>query len=491
MMGGVDVLITEADAPISRDTLAQGRQLRLIGLLGAGRPRLDLDAATARGILVMNAPQSVSVSIAEHTLALLLALARRLPEGDAGIKEGVWAHDHLLGMELRDKVLGVIGFGAVGSLVAERALALKMKVLVHDPHLSADTVACQGCRQVALSELFRDSDAITVHAPLTAATRGLIGRESLLHVKQGVLIVNCSAAEIVDEAALHDALERGHVGGAALDLHGRRAISGHPLYLARRVVCTPDLAARTREAVAGGSVDLARQVVDYLSRGSVTHALNLPGAEEAATEEASRWLGLCEAMGRFLIQLHPYGVQEVRVEVAGEGEMPETAALTRAAVAGMLAPILGDRVNRINAYALAGQRGIRLKEARLSTAVNYRNVIALRIETDRGKGSISGTLFDNRTPRIIEVNGFEVEVVPDGDLVVVFNRDRPGVIADVAQTLGQYGINIGQMYNGRDAAGGTAITALRVDSPVSDDILRRIREFPNILSARRVDLTDT
>ncbi len=462
IIGGTDVLIAEIDAAISRDTLARAQQLRLIGLMGAGRPRMDLDAATAQGILVINAPESVSVSIAEHTLALLLALARCLPESDAGVKRGAWDHEKLLGIEVRDKVLGVVGFGAVGSLVAERATALKMKVLVYDPHLSADTVACQGCRQVGLSELFGESDAITVHAPLTAETRGLIGRASLSRVKQGVLIINCSAAEIVDEPALHDALMRRQVGGAALDLHGKRALSGHPLYLSNRVICTPDLAAHTREAVAGGSLEMARQVVDYLTCGTVTHALNLPGAEEAATEEAARWLGLCEDMGRFLIQLHPYGVREVRVEVAGEGEVPSTAALSRAALAGMLAPILGDRVNRINAQAIAGQRGIRLKEARLSTAVNYRNVIALSIVTDRGEGSISGTLFDN--------------------------RDRPGVIADVAETLGKYGINIGQMYNGRDAAGGTAITALRVDAPVSDEILQRMREFPNILSARRVNL---
>jgi D-3-phosphoglycerate dehydrogenase len=489
MIRGADVLIVEADTAISRETLARGRQLQLIGLLGAGRPRFDLDAATAQGILVMNAPESVSVSIAEHTLGLLLALARRLPESDAGVKRGAWDHEKLRGMEVRDKVLGVIGFGVVGSLVAERAIALKMKVIVYDPHLSADTVACQGCRQVELSELFRESDAVTVHAPLNAETRGLIGRDSLSRVKRGVLIINCSAAEIVDESALQDALMRGQVGGAALDLHGQPPVSGQALYLSNRVICTPDLAAHTRESVAGGSLEMAKQIVDYLARGSVIHALNLPGAEEAATEEAARWLGLCEAMGCFLIQLHPYGVQEVRVEVAGEGELPETAALSRSVLTGILAPILGDRVNRINAQAIAGQRGIRLKEGRLSTAVNYRNVITVRVETDRGEGSVSGTLFDNRTPRIVEVDGFEVEVVPDGDLVVVFNRDRPGVIADVAETLGQHGINIGQMYNGRDTTGGTAITALRVDSPVTDDILKRVREFPNILTARRVNLT--
>ncbi len=487
-IGEYEVLIAGISTPVDREVLEKAERLQLIGLMGMGRPQLDLESATHRGILVMNAPGSVAVSVAEHALSLLFALARRIPEADTTLKKGVWYEKKLMGREIRGKTLGIIGFGAVGALVAERAIGMKMNVVVYDPHLSAETVIRRGCRQVSREELFSVSDIITIHAPLNRETQGIIGEETIPLMKPGVMLVNCSAAGIIDEDALYEAIIKGDVAGAAMDLHNEEPIEDHPLYLSEKVICTPNLSIATFEAVVEGSMEIAREVADYLEKGEITQAVNLPADKKERSERGIQWLRLGEMMGRFAAQLHPYGLQEVAIDLAGEEDLPGIASFTSSVLMGALVPVLGDGVNRINARSLAKERGIRISEKRRSVAETYRSLLTVSVETDQGGGTVSGTLFDDQNPRLVQVDGFELEAVPDGAFLVIFNRDRPGVIADVGELLGRYGINIGQMYNGRDKAGEKAITLLRIDAPVSDEVLHAIQGLPNILNATRVDM---
>jgi D-3-phosphoglycerate dehydrogenase len=488
-VGDYDVLIAGTSTPVDRDVLEKAERLQLIGLMGMGRPQLDLETATHRGILVMNAPGSVSVSVAEHALSLIFALARRIPEADTTLKKGVWYEKKLMGREIRGKTLGIIGFGAVGSLVAERAIGMKMNVVVYDPHLSAESVIRRGCRQVSREELFSVSDIITVHAPLNRETEGILGEETIPLMKPGVLLVNCSASGIIDEDALYEAIIKGSVAGVALDLHSEAPIEEHPLYLSEKVICTPNLSIATFEAVVEGSMEIAREVADYLEKGEITQAVNLPADTNERSGRGIQWLKLGEVMGRFAAQLHPYGLQEVAIDLAGEEDLPGVASFTSSVLMGALVPVLGEGVNRINARSLAEERGIRVAEKRRNVSETYRSLLTVSVETDRGSGTVSGTLFDDQNPRLVQVDGFELEAVPDGGFLVIFNRDRPGVIADVGEALGRHGINIGQMYNGRDKAGEKAITLLRIDAPLEDDVLHEIQELPNILNATRVNLT--
>ncbi len=483
-----DALVAGTRAPVSREVIAAGERLRVIGLLGIGRPALDLDAATRKGVLVLNAPESVTVSVAEHALSLIFGLARKTTRADRIAKKGRWERQPLKGRELRKKVLGVIGFGAVGSLVAARAAGLEMEVVVCDPYLAADTIGRQGYRPVSLSELLSAADVITLHVPLNDETRRFIGKGAISRMKRGVLLVNCSTSELIDETALYDALIKEHVQGFALDLHREEPIEEHPLYLSDRVICTPELSAYTEEALSGGSMEIARSVTDFLEKGVISHAVNLPGGERTSAPGDLLWFDLGEALGQFVSQLHPYGIQEVIVERAGEDGLPAMSALTQAILTGLLHSLVGDRVNRVNARSLAEERGIRISEMRKSTSPNYRKLVTVKVKTDREAGEVSGTLFDDRIPRIVQIDGFDLEAVPEGNFLVIFNRDRPGVIADVGEALGRYGINIARMYNGRDAAGEKAITLLCIDAPVSGETLNEIRSFPNILTALPVNL---
>ncbi|MDX1764237.1 MAG: NAD(P)-dependent oxidoreductase, partial [bacterium] len=488
VLGDCHGLIATSSLALGRRVLEKAPSLQVVGIMGAGRPMLDLETATRRGVLVINAPGSVAVSVAEHTFALILGLARKLTAGDRSIKRGAWHSEQLVGKEIRNKVLGIIGFGAVGTLVAERAIGLGMKVLVCDPHLAAGAVSFRGCRQVGQEELFRTAHVITLHAPLTEETKHMICKDTLDLMKNDALLVNCSETELIDEAALLQALEQERLGGAGLDLQAASQLAEHRLYLSEKVICTPGLSARTEEALSGGAAEIAQAVVDYLERGAITHAVNVAGYEGETRDEGLAWLTLSEKMGLFVTQLHPYGLKAVAMHLAGEDRLPAIQSLTQSALKGILSLSVGGRVNLVNARSIAAERGIRVSETRTLEAPNYRNLVTLSVETESGKGTISGTLFGARNPRVVEIDGYGLEAVPHGDFLVIFNRDRPGVIADVAQTLGEAGINIAQMYNGRDSAGGKAITLMRIDSPVADEKMALIRGLPNILSAARVDL---
>jgi len=484
----VHVLVAGTSTPIDREVLEKASQLRLIGLMGKGRPLLDIESATHRGVLVIDAPGSVAVSIAEHVLTLIFALARRIPEADNSVKKGVWLEKSLMGREIRNKVLGIIGYGRIGSLVAERARGMKMHVIVYDPHLSSDAVKQKGCRMVTREELFSTSDIISIHAPLNPETMGLIGVETIPLLKPGVMVVNCSASRIIDEGALYDAILSGNVAGLAIDLHDEMPLEEHPLYLSEKVICTPNLSTYTHEAMVEGSKEIAGEIVNYLQKGTITHALNLPEVEESISELGQAWMELGEVMGRFIIQLHPFGLKRVRIDVDGEEGTPSMEVFSRSVLKGLLGQILGETVNLVNARSLASQRGIQLTERRQNASENYLTQATVTVETEQGEGIVSGTLFDGHYPRIVQVDEFELEAVPDGDFLVVFNRDRPGVIGNIGETLGRHSVNIGQMYNGRDTPGGKAITLLRIDSPISGAVLQEVRGLPNILNTTMVKL---
>ncbi len=482
------ILIAGTTTPIDREALEKAKRLQLIGWIGSGRPCFDLNMATRKGVLVMNAPGSVVSSAAELAVSLILALARRIPEADFSVKKGVWYERRLMGVEVRNKILGIIGFGSVGTLVAERMKGMKMNVVVHDPYLSSEAIQRFGCRKVTREELFAVSDMISIHVPLNQETQGMISEKSISLMKSGVMLVNCSASGVVDEDALYEGIINGKVAAAALDLHEEQPIEEHPLYLSEKVICTPNLSVYTQEALVEVSLQIARQIKDYLENGNITHAMNLPEAEGSVTGRGRSWTGIGESMGRFVIQLHPFGLKGIEIELAGEDETLPAETITRSVLKGILGQIIAEPVNLVNSKSLAEERGVRITEKRQSAAENFRVLITVTVVTDQEKGMISGTLFDGLHPRIVRVDGFELEVVPDGDFLVIFNRDRPGVIADVGECLGRYDINIGQMYNGRDTIGGKAITLLRIDSVVPENVLNEIRRLPNILSATWVNM---
>lgn len=484
-----EVLIAGTTTPVSPSVIDQAKRLRLICLMGMGQPVLDLDAATRKGILVGSAPDSVAVSVAEHALSLVMALARRIPRADSLLKRGVWGEKELIGTELQTKTLGIIGFGAVGRLVAERAKGMKMEVLVYDPHLSAEAVNRKGCTSVSSEELFSKSDLISIHAPLNPETRELVDESSISLMKPGVLLINCSASEVLNEDAVYAAIMSGKVAGVAMDLHREEPIEEHPLYLSDKVICTPNLSIYTQEAVISESMKIARQVASYGVEGQIPHAVNLPESEDSRTDRGRRWNDLGEALGKFIIQLHPYGLKQIEIDLAGEEGLPSVESFTRSVLKGILGQVIGDTVNLVNARSLAHERGIHVLEKRQSSAETYRTCTTVTIDTDQGRGSVSGTLFDDMNSRLVRVDDYELEAMPDGDFLVILNRDRPGVIADVGETLGKYGINIGQMYNGRDMEGGKAMTLIRIDSPVSHEALTEIQGLPNVLKATGVNMT--
>ncbi|MEJ2254828.1 MAG: phosphoglycerate dehydrogenase [Nitrospirota bacterium] len=490
VIGEYHGIVIRSATKLTADVIEAARNLKVIGRAGSGLDNVDKAAATKKGIVVMNTPGGNTITTAEHTIALMFSLARKVPQATASMKAGLWEKKKFKGVELFNKTLGVVGLGQIGSQVAKRARCLEMNVIAYDPFLSEDTAEAMGIRKVSLEEIFRTADFITVHSPLTGETRNLINKETIKLMKPTVRIINCARGGIVNEGDLAEALESGRVAGAALDVFEEEpAPEDSPLLrLEDNVVLTPHLGASTDEAQENVAVAVAEQIVDYLQAGTIRNAVNFPSVPADQVPHLRPYLKLAEGLGSFAAQLIEGGITEVTLEYRGEAAELTTEPVTMAAVKGLLTPILESTVNFVNAPIIARERGIEVKETKSADAGDYQSVLTLRVRVKKEEHSFSGTLFSRRDPRIIMVDNFPVEIIPEGTILVIHNQDKPGVIGGTGSVLASHGVNIAWMHFGRESAGGLAMSVVCVDTAVGDKELKEIRNLPNILSVKQIYL---
>jgi D-3-phosphoglycerate dehydrogenase len=486
---GADALVIRSGTKVTADVLAAADRLRVIGRAGIGVDNVDLAAATARGVIVMNTPEGNTITTAEHAIALLLSLARRVPQATASLRAGKWEKERFNGKELFGQTLGVVGLGNIGSIVADRAQGLRMKVIAYDPLVSEERAQRLGIELVSLDELLQRSDAITLHVPLTKDTRGLIGASAFAKMKKGVLLVNAARGGIVDEAALLAAIERGIVAGVALDVFEQEPPpKDHPLLAREEVIATPHLGAATSQAQLNVAIAIAEQVRDFLLSGVVRNAVNLPSVSREQLERLRPFIALGEKLGLFEGQRCSRGVEEVEVEYAGDVCELEVQPITLAVLKGLLQPWVGEGVNFVNAPVLAQQRGIRLIESKSAEQEDFVSLLTVRVRSRDCESRVSGTLFGRTQQRIVRVDDFLLEAVPEGATLLIQNLDTPGVIGRVGTTLGNAGINIARMQLGLSPEGRTALQLLNVDPAPGRAVLEALAALPGIEQVQLLEL---
>jgi D-3-phosphoglycerate dehydrogenase / 2-oxoglutarate reductase len=478
-INGFDGLAIRSATKVTAKILERAKSLKVIGRAGIGVDNVDIPAATARGIIVMNTPFGNSITTAEHAITLMLSLARQIPEADASTRAGKWEKNKFLGVEMFGKTLGIIGCGNVGSIVADRAIGLRMKVVAYDPYLSAERALDLGVEKAELEQLLRRADFITLHTPLTDKTRNIISRESLALTKKGVRLINCARGELIDEAALFDALTSGHVAGAALDVFVEEPATSSPLFALPNVVCTPHLGASTTEAQENVALQVAEQMSDYLIRGAITNALNFPSISAEEAPKLKPFIALAEKLGSFAGQLTETGIQRVQLSYEGAVAQMNTRALTSAAIAGMLRPMLQD-VNVVSAPIVAKERGIVVEETRREAEGDYESLINVTVVTERQTRSVAGTVYADGRPRIVNIKGIRMDAEFGSSMLYVTNQDKPGFVGRFATILAAAGINIATFHLGRDEAGGNAIALVEVDGAVPSDVLARVQEIATV-----------
>ncbi len=477
-----DGWIIRSGTEVTAELLEAADRLKVVGRAGVGVDNVDLEAATRKGILVINAPEGNTISTAEHTCAMLLALARRIPQANASLVGGSWERKAFTGSELYEKTLGIVGVGKIGRAVAERMRGFGMRLLGFDPVLAPEAAERMGVTLVSLDELLEKSDFITVHTPLNDATRGLLGKENLARCKPGVRLVNCARGGILDEAALLEALESGQVGGAALDVYSQEppppeleALTRHP-----NVVATPHIAASTEEAQEKVARQVTEQVIGALKGEPVLTAVNALALRMAGQREVQPYLRLAEKLGKVAGQLADGHLRRLVVRCHGDVPHRYAEVLTIAAVKGLLGRWVEEPVNLVNAPVLAEEMGLRLEEQRASTPGGFTSLLEVILETSGGRRQVAGTVFGADDPRLVRLDGYSFEVRPEGNILFYKNVDRPGMLATVGGLLAEAGINIGALALGRTGPGAVALTAISVDEPVPEDVLRGIAALEGV-----------
>jgi D-3-phosphoglycerate dehydrogenase len=485
-------LVVRSETKVTAELMAASPELRVIGRAGVGVDNIDVPAATARGIVVMNAPDGNTITTAEHTMALLIALARRVPQANSSLRAGRWERKNFIGVELQGKTLGIVGLGRIGRAVSSRARAFGMRIVAFDPFIAPDQARDLEIEVAPLDEVFARADFLTVHTPLTAETRGIIGNEAFAKMKKGVRVINCARGGLIDEGALVEAIKSGVVAGAALDVFTQEPPpSDHPLLCLDEVIVTPHLGASTTEAQEGVAFTVSEQMRDYLLTGALRGAVNVPalGAKELQTLQP--YLELAESLGRFQAQLVDGAVREVRIEYAGEIVDQNAAPVTRSFLAGLLRDV-SARVNAVNAFLIAEERGITITTTYLRSAGDSVPAIRSQVITSASEHNLAGTLFgygeQARQGRITEINGFHIEAIPHGHMLVMRNRDVPGVIGRVGTALGERGVNISRFHLGRRERGGEAMAVIEIDAPVDSETLEALRSFEYVFSAQEIEL---
>ena len=484
-----DALVVRSATKVNKEIIAAAQKLKVIGRAGVGLDNVDLEAATQKGIVVMNTPAGNTISTAEHTMSMILALSRNIPQANASVKAGEWKRSKFMGVELYGKTLGIVGLGRIGTEVAKRALSFGMKVFAFDPFLSREVAEGLGIEVTELKELLQRSDYITVHTPLTDETRHMISGNAFGLMKKGVRIINCARGGIIDEVALVEAIKQGRVSAAALDVFEQEPLpAGSELLKLDNVITTCHLGASTQEAQINVAVEVAECVRDYLLGKGVRNAANYPCLDAEAYRIIEPYVNLAEKLGSFSSQLVEGRLQELRITYSGEITGLDLSSLTLALVKGVLSPILQETVNFINAVAMAKQRGIEIREVKSSKEGEFITLIQLEIKTDKETRRIAATLSANKQPRIVKIDEYYVEISPLGEMIVIQNWDRPGIIGNLGTLLGEHNINIASMTFGRQSPGGKAISVFNVDSAVTPEILDKIRKTDNILAVKVIKL---
>src|SRR5229473_2128290 len=483
IIGNYDGLAIRSATKATAKILEKATRLKVIGRAGIGVDNVEIPAATAKGIIVMNTPFGNSITTAEHAITLMLALAREIPQADASTQAGKWEKNRFMGVEITSKTLGVIGCGNIGSIVADRAHGLRMKVIAYDPFLSPERARDLGVEKVELAELFKRADFVTLHTPLTEKTKNIIDAKALAAMKKGVRIVNCARGGLVDERALRAALDSGHVAGAAFDVFTEEPATANPLFGHPNVVCTPHLGAATTEAQENVALQIAEQMSDYLLRGAISNAVNFPSITAEEAPRLRPFVELAEKLGSFAGQLTETGVNKVQLSYEGVVAGMNTKALTSDAVAGLLRPMLQD-VNVVSAPIVAKERGIVIEEMTREGHSDYESLITVTVVTERQTRAVSGTVFADGRPRIVNIKGIRMDAEFGPSMIYITNLDKPGFIGRFSSTLGDAGINIATFHVGREAPGGSAIALIEIDGELPPDVLAKVRALPQVQQAR-------
>lgn len=491
-MQNCEGLVVRSETKVTDDLMRETPQLRVIGRAGVGVDNIDVPSATARGIVVMNAPDGNTITTAEHTMALLIALARSVPQANSSLRSGRWERKNFVGVELQGKTLGIIGLGRIGRAVASRARAFGMTSVAYDPFIALEQIRDLEIEGASLEEVFARADFLTVHTPLTSETRGIVGREAFSRMKPGVRIINCARGGLVDETALAEAIKAGIVAGAALDVFEKEPPpADHPLLALPEVIATPHLGASTTEAQEGVAFTVAEQMRDYLLTGALRGAVNVPALGAKELQSLLPYINLADSLGRFQAQLIDGAVAEVKIEYSGELVDLNAAPVTRAFLAGLMRDV-SARVNAVNAFLIAEERGITVTTSYMRSGAELIPAIRTRVITGGVEHSLAGTLFgygeQARQGRITEINGFHIEAIPHGYMLVMRNRDVPGVIGRVGTILGELGVNISRFHLGRREPGGEAMAVIEVDAAIDKQTLESLKRLEQVVSAVQIEL---
>jgi len=481
-----DGLVIRSGTKVTREVIASAEKLRVIGRAGIGVDNVDVPAATERGVVVVNTPSGNNVTTAEHAIALLVSLARHIPQASASMKAGRWEKNAFTGMELSNRTLGVLGLGNIGRVVAQIAQGVGMRVVAYDPHLPAEIASKLDIELLPLDELLARADAVTVHVPKTKETTGLLGADAFAKCRRGVLVVNAARGGIVDEKALLAALESGKVGGAALDVFVTEPpAADDPLVRHPKVICTPHLGASTEQAQLNVAIQVAEQVRDYLVSGEIRNGVNVPSVSPEILSQIRPYLTLGEKLGRFQGQLCPGKIDEIEIEYAGEVADLRVAPITIAVLKGLLESVT-DRVNMVNAPGIAREHGIKVIESKSSRSTDYASTVTTRVRgcVDR---LIAGAIFHGAQPRIVRLDDFILEAIPEGFALLLHNHDRPGVVGAVGTILGEERVNISRMQLALQRERGEAAMLVNVDARPAESVMERLRNLPHVISAVLVE----
>jgi D-3-phosphoglycerate dehydrogenase len=486
IIGEYDGLAIRSATKVTKDILAAATNLKVVGRAGIGVDNVDIPAATARGVVVMNTPFGNSITTAEHAIAMMFALAREIPAANASTHAGKWEKNRFMGVELFGKVLGVIGCGNIGGIVADRAIGLKMKVIAFDPFLSPERATEIGVEKVELEDLLRRADFITLHTPLTEATKNILDAKALAKTKKGVRIINCARGGLVVEEALQAAIEAGHVAGAALDVFAEEPAKAHPLFGNEKVIATPHLGASTTEAQENVALQVAEQLADYLVSGAVVNALNMPSVSAEDAPKLRPYMKLAEQLGGFAGQITETGLKAVTIEYEGQAAELNTRPLTAIVLKGLLGPLM-ESVNMVNAPVIAKERDIKVSETKREVAGDYQTLVRVIVQTEQRTRSVAGTLFGGDKPRLVEIEEVPVEAEVTEHMLFIRNEDKPGFIGKLGSTLGDAGVNIATFHLGRTAPGANAICLVSVDQAVSEELLGKIQGLPSVVRVKSLD----
>ena len=488
IIGEYDGLVIRSATKVTQEILEAATRLKVVGRAGIGLDNVDIPCATKHGVVVMNTPGGNTVTTAEHAIAMMMSLTRNIPRGTATLKDSLWEKKNLQGRELFDKVLGVIGFGNIGSIVANRAQGLKMQVIIYDPYVTAEHIEKSGFESVSLEELYKRSDYITIHVPKIESTVHLLNKETFAMMKDGVMVINCARGGIVQEQDLYDAIVSGKVAGAALDVFEVEPPKDNPLLTLDQVIATPHLGASTQEAQTNVAVAVANQIIAYLKQNTIINAVNVPSVTGELLKKLEPFLYLAEKIGIMHATMAKGPIKEISIEYAGNFFDLDLKPVTLAAVKGILAPMVADEVNSVNATALAGEMGIKISEIASKESAHYINLIRIRVVYEDETNLITGTIFGKDDARIVRINKFRLEVIPEGYLSLIHNKDVPGAIGSIGTCLGEHNINISRMMVGREDDGDRNIIFIRTDTPVPEAVCQELSDLDKVHSIINFEL---